>query len=126
VSDKIVRVIRTPIHENSSYDFELADFFQIDDSALTISDVKVYVYLAGDYDPPVYINDRDGSNNEGLTLLNNAVSFHMSPKDNVIVLTDKPHRYETHTVLFEIFYNSGADKFYVEFELKIKNLSVVN
>ena len=124
MSDKLVREIVEPVNEGSAYDIKLGDFVQVDNSTLTISNVKVYVFVTGNYVPPKYVNNRDGSNNTGLVLQDNTVTFHLSAADNAIILPDKPNYYERHTVLFEIFYNSGADKFYVEFELKVRNLSI--
>ena len=126
ISYKHFQDIKEPINENTSYDFNLSDFIQTDSSTLTITNVKVYVFVTGDYDPPKYINGRNGTNNTGLTLQNNIVSFHMSPADNSISLIDVKNYYETHTVRFEVFYNSEDDKFYVEFELKIRNLEIVS
>lgn len=124
--EKLIQEIKDPINEKTSYDFNLSDFIQIDNSTLTITNVKVYVFVTGDYDPPKYINGRDGTDNTGLTLQDNIVSFHMSPADNPIALTDIKNYFEAHTVRFEVFYNSGDDKFYIEFELKIRNLEIVS
>jgi len=119
-------IIKIPqfIFEQSTYDISF-DCKQIDGLELNPSDVKVYVFLTGDYDPPQYINNRNGSDSTGLVLNEDSISFHMSPADNAMVLTEVGSYFETHSVLFEIFYNSANDKIFIEFQIKIKNLAII-
>jgi hypothetical protein len=115
-----------PIPENSSYDFSF-DCIDIIYNDLLPSDVKVYIYLTSDRSAPVYINNRNGTVTAGLALNGTTVTLHMSPDDNEIIAAPTDEGYfEAHTILFEMFYNSGVDKFYVEFRAKIQNFRVVS
>ena len=115
--------------ERSSYNFKLTavDYFEAENIA--ISSVKASIYVEGSGDPPEYVNGRDGSHGTGLSFIDNGdgswtILFHLLPADNAIV--DKANYakpgYEKHIVRFEIKYNSDADTYYLECELRVREL----
>jgi hypothetical protein len=98
---------------------------------LIISAVHVYLFVQGSGDPPVYINGRDGTYDDGLTFTDNGdgswlVTFHMSSADNAIIDGSLyvQSGFERHRAIFEIDYGVD-DIFYQEVELCVKDLPIV-
>ncbi len=90
---------------------------------IPISSAKVYIFVTDVKDEsgmPIYINGRDGTNLTNLTINGNTVTFDLMPADNVLVLTDPNRYHETHSILFEVFYNSDTDVMKVEFAIRVK------
>jgi hypothetical protein len=125
----MLTIIRDPFDEGESRRIR----FDIKDSdgtaPISISSMDVQVFVTGSGEPPIYINNRDGSNTDGLTFIDNgdntwSVEFLMSPADNAIIdrLVYAKSGYEPHRIRFAIGYNAGADMYYLELDVQVRDL----
>ena len=122
MSIKTIHKVSEEIFEGTSLNINF-DCLDIDDESLPISSIKVYVFVADREDVSEYINGRDGSNSANLTFTDNHVVFDLMPPDNIVV-NDDVRYFETHSVLFEMFYNSDTDVAKVEFRVAVKRCPV--
>lgn len=118
------------IPENSSYDINFECMQLNGTDALPLSDVKVYIMVAGHDNEGVWVNSRNGTSNTGLVLQSNEVSFHLLPADNAIVdrALYAKSGCETHIIRFELIYDAGlgaSDKAWVEWWIEIFDMENV-
>jgi len=121
----MLTTITNSVDEESSYDISF-DCFESDGiTVLPPSNVKVYIFVTGQITNSPWVNDRDGTDSTGLSVDGNSVTFHLSPDDNKIVDRSKYAKsgYESHTVRFEVFYNSDSDKYYLDLVLRVRDLA---
>ena len=122
MSPQIINTITGYIYAGTSFPIRFDCQSSEENIPLNISSVKVYIKLA---DAAIsstdqYINGRDGTNNVNLQIVNSTVKFDMMPADNQLANdSDDPSYFETHSIIFEIFYNNDTDKFFEEFRINI-------
>lgn len=123
----------TVIVEDFPYDIDerTADYLGFDlvdcnDDAIPINSAKVFIFIESVMDDPVWVNDRDGSDSTGLSIIGNKVDFEMSDDDNLVV--DNQYvatGFETHLIRFELKYDGGSQTCYIHYRVKVKDLAFI-
>lgn len=119
--------ITTEIDEGTSYTIRFQFLKDEDGSPLAPNSVTLLVFVPTSEASPVWVNDRDGTKTDGLTVESSIITFDLSPDDTVIVDADKyaGSGYEEHVVRFALTYNGGLDRYVQEYSMQIRDLVYV-